>query len=136
MTPISLSDLEALERAALKGSWFYDSYAKVFSTESDENAEWDFYIAHIPCRTGDGTASPQGRANAEFIAASRNALPELIASLRIAVEALKKLEGWEMLYRLEGGLSYPPGSPKQISETISAPAREALTEIRKLVSIE
>ena len=61
---------------------------------------------------------------------------ELIASLKIDLEALEKLEGWEMLFRLEGGLSYPPGPPTLIRETIGSPAREALAEIRKRVTYE
>ncbi len=145
--PIDIAELERLERAAPKGWCWYQlggsahllseesSLRPVIITASSHNR-----TPYLATRDASGLLERvdvmRGIPPAiELIPQSRNALPELIASLKIAVEALEKLEGWEMLFRLEGGLSYQPGPPTLIREKVSSPAREALAEIRKRVTL-
>jgi hypothetical protein len=128
MSPLDVAELERLEKEATPGPWKRDKDLDVVTVARDERGKHRLVAGSYSCFPDD--------ADSAFIAASRNALPELIAALKIAVEALKKLEGWEMVFRLEAPMSFPSGVRKQVSERVSSPASEALTEIRKLVSIE
>ncbi len=77
-----LSELEKLEAAATPGVWLRDAGNCVITEWVDEN-----HAAHI--QISEHALSPQGRADAAFIAASRVAVPSLTAALKKAVEALE-----------------------------------------------
>jgi hypothetical protein len=82
---MTLQQLKELAGKATKGPWFYDSYSKVFSSESYAREDDDFYICQTPCTSGD-TATEKGAKNAAYIAALS---PEVVLALVNAVEALK-----------------------------------------------
>lgn len=77
MTPISLSELESLERSATPGPW-----------ELCPESEYVFAGGDMVAEMRGIGAFLNTELNGKLISASRNALPELIASLRIAVKAL------------------------------------------------
>lgn len=85
--PIDLDALEALEKAATEGPW----EVRADHTEPRLNTIWtsEGQIGTLIARTCFAPASVQ---NAELIAATRNALPALLAELRESREALKVAE--------------------------------------------
>jgi hypothetical protein len=108
MSPLDLVELERLEKEATPGLWTASDY------EVTAGAGRTYWAAEC-----------DNQENAEFIAVSRNALPELIAALKIAVGGLRKIRNACRCTDL-----------CDCSTEMKARAIDWLTEVRKLVSIE
>lgn len=96
--PISISELERLERAATPGPWEpclgsgNNECTAIHWAGDDHNPFGIFVCDLVPDWLLEKKYAADLKwkpANMEFLAASRNALPELIAALRLAVGALK-----------------------------------------------
>ncbi|REJ98751.1 MAG: hypothetical protein DWQ35_00430 [Planctomycetota bacterium] len=95
-----LDELARLAAEATPGPWFFNSYSGVFSEprvrEYDEaesklaedapDSEWgklpEPLVCSVPTVAGD-TGTEQGRKDAAYIAAACNAVPLLLAEIRI-----------------------------------------------------
>lgn len=135
-TPIDIAELERLEREATSVPWSLRATVvrgveySVSGVTSPHGVTTRYLnggdsISDYVCTPALGHSTERGQdacKNMEFIAASRNALPELIASLKIAVEALKKYRGIA-------------GSDCANSVTQYSVADEALAEIQKRVTL-
>lgn len=103
-TPINIAELERLEREATSGPWSLRTTV-VHGVEYSVNGvtcpngvttrylRGGDSISDYVCTPALGHSTERGQdacKNMEFIAASRNAFPELIASLKIAVKELEQ----------------------------------------------
>jgi len=95
--PISLSELEKLEREATPGPWKRDKDYDVVTVARNEQGKHRLVAGSYSCFPDV--------ADSAFIAASRNALPELIAALRMAHAALTATRGELAVGHLEGNLA-------------------------------
>jgi hypothetical protein len=110
-----LSELEKLEAAATPGVWLRDAGNCVITEWVDET-----HAAHI--QISEHALSPQGRADAAFIAASRVAVPSLTAALKKAVEGLDYISNF-VIHDESGGLKWiGAGAKDSAASTLSAVA--------------
>jgi len=99
MTDGELSRLKALAEAATPGPW--DVYSETIADKSAATAEFDYqvqntepFVGRVFMLNGDGKCpaitgcGPTSEANAAFIAASREAVPQLVAEVERLREAL------------------------------------------------
>jgi hypothetical protein len=100
MTDGELSRLKALAEAATPGPW--DVYSETIADKSAATAEFDYqvqntepFVGRVFMLNGDGKCpaitgcGPTSEANAAFIAASREAVPQLVAEVERLREALE-----------------------------------------------
>lgn len=102
-----LSQLEKLEAAATKGPWWTSSDAVAYDSilSYDEIRESGARrVCYSGCSTDRrrATKNPQHLGNLEFIAATRNATPILIAAIKEMKSALEKIGCNETFHRLGG----------------------------------
>jgi hypothetical protein len=103
MTDGELSRLKALAEAATPGPW--DVYSETIADKSAATAEFDYqvqntepFVGRVFMLNGDGKCpaitgcGPTSEANAAFIAASRKAVPALVAEVRRLREALTNIK--------------------------------------------
>jgi hypothetical protein len=105
MDEARLTALEELAVAASPGPWEFNSYSTVVSVPQAqdyvrlEQTGWDqlpeFHVCYVPSHRGD-TATAQGARDAAFIAAAREAVPELVAEVRRLRAVLQQeLREWQ-----------------------------------------
>lgn len=112
MTANPLDAIQARAAAATKGPWRRENYTDI----DDEGA---FYLAHVLAPDPDvpdeavlGIAMGILRPDAEFIAASREDVPRLVAALRAVEAVASKWEAeykdsalnWELMEGVDAGL--------------------------------
>lgn len=78
----------ALANGPTRGTWYQDSYSKVFSTETDQREDNDFFVCQVPVIAGD-TGTVIGQTNQQYIAACS---PDRIARL------IQRVEDWKSEY--------------------------------------
>ena len=122
MTPERIAEIKAREGKATPGPWVVDKYANGVDLgyKPDHERTWGYGCGNgFVCDLNDGEyheycSQDEQRANAEFIAAARQDIPDLLAEVERLRAENKRLERQVM----------------QLAEAEQMRAREALIEAR------